>query len=191
MYVETEERTRFTRENRTIYPNLYEYNTVYNFAKLTSNSSYNLHIRTINLVQSHQEALLPIVHFLVRIDVSNPRNKNAPSMAFRFSEGTRGLSARLHESINKHRRLPVSTTSVGIFPSPLGITAAKVKGESPAERKAFNPWKQRIVVVLHPRSRPVPPLAVLPLSTLRHSIFHYFPIVRSSLAVSSISISLL
>lgn len=86
---------------------------------------------------------------------------------------------RLHESINKHRRLPVSTTSAGIFPSPLDISAAKVKRESPAEREAFNPWKQRIVVVVVAGSLPQPPPGHT--STLRHSIFHYFPIVRASL----------
>lgn len=63
------------------------------------------------------------------------------------------------------------------------ISAAKVKRERKREResglrneKAFNPWKQRIVVALS--SPPPTPLPVL--STLRHSIFHYFPIVRSS-----------
>lgn len=78
----------------------------------------------------------------------------------------------------RFRRLPA-----GIFPSAPDISAAKVKRESPAERKAFNPWKQRIVVVSHPR--------LLVLSTLQPFDFPLFPDRPFFPLVSSISITLL
>lgn len=78
----------------------------------------------------------------------------------------------------RFRRLPA-----GIFPSAPDISAAKVKRESPAERKAFNPWKQRIVVVPHPR--------LLVLSTLQPFDFPLFPDRPFFPLVSSISITLL
>ena len=114
-----------------------------------------------------------------------PAKQNAPSRR------ERGLSPRLHESINKHRRLPVSTTSgwhISIV-LPLRINAKKVEREREREPRDFGTKKPSIPGSneLSSRSHPPPPV----LSTLRHSIFHYFPIVRLVPLVPSISISLL
>lgn len=114
------------------------------------------------------------------------------SLSSRITRGgqkERGLSARLHESINKHRRLPISTTSAGIFPSPSpfpipDISAAKVK-----ERGAL-PRTKSLQSLEATNCRRLPP----PASTFHPSPFDFllFPDRPFLLSlVSSISISLL
>lgn len=92
--------------------------------------------------------------------------------------GERALSARLHESINKHRRLPVSTTSgwhISIV-LPLRISAEKVERER--ENPAFETKKPSIPGSneLSSRSHPPPPPPYFPPFAIRFSTIS--PIVQ-------------